>query len=326
MAADESHLYTLLGMDVAAYDLDSGTQIWRVPRASIRPSNVVASQGRVFVSSSVALALDAETGNELWRFTPDSLSRSHSTVDERAFYFGTRGGHVYALDAATGQPFWATESLTQGPYPSSVLSLATQGDTVYASLIEDTSPTGHLKRGIVVALDRHTGAELSRHMNEHPTEARSSGEFTVVGRLLLVSDLRGGAFFAVDRFTGQAVWRQVGDRSLMGPWDFAEVVDGVGYIASGDTYVYAFDPETGHIHWKRSLGGSANSSTVCGGHVFATAGLLRRLRRSDGQITGNLFMEWDGTVGNEWVRSRLLSHGNRVYFVGNKAVYAVSCG
>jgi outer membrane protein assembly factor BamB len=326
VAADDARFYALVGDDIAAYELATGLKLWQAPRPLYRPFNVVISGERLFTTSSAAVALDVATGAELWRFAPDTIAMAMSAVDDRAFYIGTSSRRVYALDVATGKPLFSVELLPDFRYGAYVDRLVVSGDTVYAALIDDLSPTGHLKRGIIVALDRYSGNEFWRYVNERAGESHDATYHTVAGRMLLVNDRRGGAIIGVDRFTGREVWRYTGPADRYGAWDDFKVVDGVAYVASGDTFVYALDPETGRIHWRHSMGGSANSSAVCGEYLFATAGSLHMLRRSDGQLKARLFVAWDGTVGDEWVRSRLLAHGDRVYFVGNKAVYSVRCG
>jgi outer membrane protein assembly factor BamB len=324
LTVSEGRLYTL-NHGVSAHRADTGELLWSTPGVQGVPDNVVTSHGRVFVSEFVARALDASTGVERWRFVPDTLADRTSAVDDRAYYFGTRSHRVYALDIVTGARSWVVDLLPQTPFVAFVDWIVTSGDTVYASLIEDVSPTGHLKRGVIVALDRHTGREHWRYVNERAGESHDATYHAVAGRMLLVNDRRGGAMIGVDRFTAREVWRYVGPADRFGAWDDFKVADGVAYVASNDTYVYALDPETGRIHWKTQLKGSANSSAVCGDYVFAADGSLHKLRRSDGKEVASLFLDRNGSVGNEWVRSRLLAHGNRVYFVGNRAVYAVSC-
>jgi outer membrane protein assembly factor BamB len=233
---------------------------------------------------------------------------------------------VYALDVATGQPKWWAEVLPKGAYHSEVTEILAHGDTLYASLVEDVSPTGHLKRGWIVAVDRRDGRVLWRFVNERPGENHSADRHAVAGRMLLVNDLVGGAFLGLDRLTGKEVWRRTGPPDLLGAWDVFKVVDGVAYLASNDTRVYAFDPQTGHVHWTHKLKGSASSSAVCGDNVFAAAGSLHMLSRADGTQKAALFLDREGFVQPDaFVVSRLLGHGSRVYFVGRNAVYAVEC-
>lgn len=325
ISTDGERLY-ILWQGVTAYDLASGTRLWQTPGTGWGPENVAARDGRVFTSSNVARALDARTGAELWRFTPDTAAPYMSAVDERAFYIGTQSRRVYALDVATGQPLWSSEILPAGPYRSSIGGIVVHGDTLYASVVEETSPTGHLKRGWIVALERSGGRVLWRYLNERPNEPHDAGRHAVAGRMLLVNDLNGGAFMGVDRFSGHEIWRHVGPADRLGAWDVFKVADGVAYLASNDTRVYAFDPQTGRKHWTANIGASASSSAVCGDYVFADAGSLHMLDRRTGKQKATLFLDEEGFVQPDaFVVSRLLAYGGRVYFVGWHSVYAVEC-
>jgi outer membrane protein assembly factor BamB len=286
---------------------------------------VVVRDGRVFTAADVVRALDARTGVELWRFQPDTIAPAEPAVDERAFYIATRSRRVYALDVATGQPLWNVEAFGKGPYPVGAVGVVTSGDTVYASFVEDTNLAGGYKRGWIIALDRRSGLLLWRYVNERANEAHDAGRATIAGPMLLADDLNGNAMVGLNRFTGREMWRLKGAPGWLGPWDGFRYADGVAYIASNDTHAYALDPETGTPKWITSLGASASSSAVCGDYVFASAGGLHMLQRSDGKNRATMFLNRDGNVENEWVRSRLLSYGGRVYFAGNQALYAVEC-
>lgn len=118
----------------------------------------------------------------------------------------------------------------------------------------------------------------------------------------------------------------MGPADRLGAWDVFKVADGVAYLASNDTRVYAFDPQTGQKHWTRNIGASASSSAVCGDYLFVDRGSLHMLHRATGEQKAALFLDRDGFVqGDAFVVSRLLAHGGRVYFVGWKSVYAVEC-
>lgn len=292
IATDGERLY-VLSRGVVAFDLATGARVWHTPGTGLGTLGVTAREGRVFISTNVARALNAATGAELWRFTPDTSAPAPGAVDGRAFYIATDSRRVYALDVSTGQPRWWSEVLPRSPYPTIATGVVAHGDSLYVSFVEETSPTGHLKRGWIVALDRNDGRILWRYVNERQGEAHDAGRHAVAGRMLLVNDLNGGAFFAVDRFTGKEAWRFVGPSNRLGAWDVFKVADGVAYLASNDTRVYALDPETGRIHWTHDLKASANSSAVCGDYVFAAAGSLHMLARADGRQKAALFLdEW----------------------------------
>ncbi|HEX8395648.1 MAG TPA: PQQ-binding-like beta-propeller repeat protein [Longimicrobium sp.] len=141
-----------------------------------------------------------------------------------------------------------------------------------------------------------------------------------------MNDLNGSTMIGVDRFTGAEVWRRVTSSEYLGAWDTFKMVDGVAYVASNDTFLYAVDPETGRIIWQTPLKASASSSAVCGDKVFAGAFGLHMANRSDGKVVATLFLDAQGSVTGGYVKSRLHAQGNRIYFVGSDAVYAVKCG
>jgi outer membrane protein assembly factor BamB len=324
LAIDERAFYTLVG-GITAYDLTSGTVLWNVPEKASLALNLVASGGRVFVASATARAYDARTGAELWRTAIDSLGSTENAVDERAYYVGTDTRRVAALDVTTGRLLWNQEVLADGEYREGVTGIIVHGDTVYATIIQELNRSGGLKRGWMVALDRHTGRVLWRFLNEKQNEPHDVSRHAVAGRMLLMNDLNGGAIIGVDRFTGQEVWRRSGALDYLGAWDTFKVVDGVAYVASNDTFLYALDPETGRVIWQTKLKASGSASAVCGDKVFASTGGLYMARKSDGKIIATLFFTEQGALGPSHVRARLHAQGNRVYFVGNDAVYAVSC-
>lgn len=324
LAIDDRAFYTLVS-GVSAYDLNTGALLWRTARPPGRPLNLVVSAGRVFVPSSTVLALDAASGAELWRVTPDSLGRVEAAVDDKALYVGTDTRRVIAYDVVTGRMSWSEEVLADGAFHESVTGIIAHGDTVYASVLEHLNQSGGLKRGWMIALERNTGRVLWRFVNERENEPHDVGRHAVSGRMLLINDLNGGAMIGVDRFTGREVWRRIGPLDRLGAWDTFKVVDGVAYVASNDTFLYALDPETGRIIWRTSVDASASSSAVCGDKVFAGARGLHMASKADGRILATLFLDAQGSLGSSYITSRLHSHGNRVYFVGNDAVYAVSC-
>ena len=324
LAIDQHGFYTLVN-GISAYDLETGALLWRAPQSMYRALNLAVSNGRIFVSSVSAHAFDARTGVELWRTPVDSLARTETAVDERAFYVGTDSRRVLALDVTTGRVLWSQEVVADGEYRESVVGIAVHGDVVYGAVIQELNQSGGRKRGWMVALDRNTGRILWRYLNERTDEPHDVGSHAVAGRMLLINDLNGGAMIGVDRVTGQEVWRRVGPRGHLGAWDTFKIVDGVAYVASNDTHLYALDPETGRINWQTPLKASASSSAVCGDKVFADAYGLHMANRTNGRVLATLFLDAQGSVTGSYVKSRLLAQGNRVYFVGNDAVYAVKC-
>lgn len=138
--------------------------------------------------------------------------------------------------------------------------------------------------------------------------------------MLLASDLDETAFFAVDRFTGKEVWRVKGPPGLFGPSQSPVVVEGIGYVASNDENVYAFDPLTGQILWKTHMPASIGAFAVCRDRIFVNYQQLGMLDRRTGKVLATKYGE-----ENEFIRSGFAVDGDRVFVVGNQYLYAFGC-
>ncbi len=126
----------------------------------------IVNDGRMFVTTpqNQVLALDAATGDLLWRYArelPDDLQQLHPTnrgvalYDDKV-YIGTVDTHVVALSAASGEVVWerAVENYKIGYYIT-MAPLVADGKVMVG-----TSGGERGIRGFVTALDARTGAEV----------------------------------------------------------------------------------------------------------------------------------------------------------------------
>lgn len=324
-AVDAERLYAV-GGGITAYRTADGSVAWQLGtgRMLYAPANVVVHGARVFAAESLAYAFDAATGRELWRFAPvTNASIGRSAADDRAFYFGTgtTERRVYALDAAGGRLLWSTEIGPEWEYRGWVRGVAVSGDTVYAAAEQYRARNGYQSSGWLVALDRATGRVLWRYVSGAGDDAYNfAAAPAVAGKLVIASGYKGNRVVAVDRFTGQEVWRWEGDRSWAGSRDTPAVVDNTVYMGSGDTYVYALDLATGAVRWRTKTAASVNALAVCGSAVFAQMDGVTVLDRASGRVRGTLY-----TGEEEFVTSGLAALPNRVFMLGTKAAYALGC-
>ena len=121
-----------LGNNVFALDLATGKVKWQTiyNESNIGPNGVAVGWGKVFGSADPfnMVALDANTGKELWR-TPVSAQPTTGTDIQPSlygglvytstvpgssagdFYSGGAAGYVYALDQATGKIVWSWDTV-----------------------------------------------------------------------------------------------------------------------------------------------------------------------------------------------------------------------
>jgi quinohemoprotein ethanol dehydrogenase len=118
---------------------------------------------------SKAFALDARTGEELWRYDPqvpgakavdaccDVVNRGMAAWDDKV-YFGSLDGRLIALDRATGQEVWSTMTVD----PDQRYTITGAPRVVDGKVIIGNGGGELGVRGYVTAYDAETGAEAWR--------------------------------------------------------------------------------------------------------------------------------------------------------------------
>lgn len=217
-----------------ALDAATGRVLWQyATEGRIRSSPAVAD-GTVYVGSAdgslhaVALA----TGERVWRFDAEGRSlasadfgfdrrtiMSSPAVDADGVYVGSRDGHLYAVDRATGQERWRFDHDV-----SWVISSPAIADGVVY--------TGSSDGLFVQAVDAASGEELWRT----PTELNVFASPAVVNGALYVGTFT-GAILGLDPATGEEVWRYRAEDAVMSS---AVAADSTLYVGSDDGRLYAF--------------------------------------------------------------------------------------
>ena len=99
-----------------------------VPTRRGMEATPIVVDGRMYVTGSwsIVYALDAETGEELWRYDPkvpkswgqyaccDVVNRGVAVWGDRVFV-GTLDGYLVAIDAATGEEHWRADTINRKP-------------------------------------------------------------------------------------------------------------------------------------------------------------------------------------------------------------------
>ncbi|HEX8271591.1 MAG TPA: PQQ-binding-like beta-propeller repeat protein [Longimicrobiaceae bacterium] len=321
-ATDGKRLFAEVGRSITAFDVETGRILWSTPRPADAPSNVVTRGGRVFSAGSAVIALDAESGKEMWRFTPDATAGlGRIAADQDAVYVGTASHKVQALRASDGRALWTSDIGPQWQHGGIVKGVSVAGDTVYAAAEQAHAANGHLASGWIVALDRLTGAVLWKYQNGTGDDLRNFGSSpAVAGRLVVASDFKGNRVVAVDRFTGREVWRIQGEAGFIGPIGAPEARGDTVYFASGDTYVYAVDLHVGRLHWKSRTPAANTALALCGESLVVNYQGVAVIDPRNGQLRRRMH-----DSDNEFTTSGFAVAGKRAFVLGNKAAYALSC-
>lgn len=200
-------------------DADSGEQRWEyfIEVVTSMRSGPAVVDGAVYFGTTTeeVYALDAETGDELWNFSPFDAVWSDPTVVGETVYVGSDDENVYALDANDGSEYWSTdmgERVRTSP--------AVHGETVFIAAA-----------GTVTALDSEDGSEV--WSEEIGRGIRSSP--AVTNSVLYV----GGrdSLYALDIETGEK--RSVFQTEDRIRWSSPAIVDDIVFIGSTDNSLYA---------------------------------------------------------------------------------------
>jgi eukaryotic-like serine/threonine-protein kinase len=103
-------------MDHKLYALDAqtGALDWETQDlgGALAASPVFGDDGVIFIgtSGSQMLALDAESGQQLWAYDSEGWIWSDAAYHQNVLYFGDLDGYLYALDAQSGSERWKIQA------------------------------------------------------------------------------------------------------------------------------------------------------------------------------------------------------------------------
>ena len=215
------------------------------------------AHGKVGIKDVHLYAVDAQTGQEKWRFATEGSVFSSPAVAGDIVYFGSADAGFYAVDAASGSQVWRFDA--EGPIASSPVVV---DEAVYF-----TDRDGYL-----YALQAATGQELWRfRVSEREFTAEGwdswdagtwSSPAVVDGTVYTGSS--DGHVYAVDAVTGAERWRF---KTRGDVWVAPAVANGVVYFGSYDTHLYAVDDATGAEVWRYKTPYRIRSSPAVIGRV-----------------------------------------------------------
>jgi len=278
-----------LKSNVYAVDLRSGQVRWtkKYNLSDIGPNGVTLAGGKLYGETpTFPFALDAKTGNELWR-TNGLVAKGgvgfdiQPQVTHGKVFTSTAtqvgGGVAYALDAGTGKKLWSFDTITD-PIGKKVKPLGGGG----AWNAPAVGPDGTVYFGIT-----------NVYQGPGPAIAQPSKR--------LYED----SIVALDPDSGKVKWYYQGVPNDFYDWDMQLspiYVDESGRTTIVDGgkmgYVYAVDAETGKLRWKKPVGqhnGHDTDSAKSLQHKVKLTYPLTILPGSYGGVETNMAIA-DGTI------------------------------
>jgi outer membrane protein assembly factor BamB len=253
-----------------ALDLETGEEIWRVAlRGRVASSPALAGDLALFTTiRGDVIALDAATGEQAWRRRVGGAVESSPLVVDGSAYIGTLSGRVMKLDARTGGVRWTARATGEVK-----ASLALAGRNVVVG-----------DYGGNVSAYRVSDGALAWRTESPGEQLRGPGRFyggpaVAYGRVFIGNV--NGRVVALDRDTGEVAWVRVLDDFV---YSSPSVADGLVHVGSYDRHLYALDAVSGRIRWSVDFGERISGSpSVIGDVVYAST--LARVPR-EGRTLG----------------------------------------
>ena len=285
---------------VTAYDVETGDMRWErelAPKikekfrvrdmlSRTKPAQVgfgggvSYENGRIYVTSGFgfAAALDASSGEEIWRYQADAPVRTPPTAYRGALYFVTNVNEVVALDQATGEEQWTFQSFEETARILSSASPAAAGDLVVAPF----------SSGEVIAFLAGSGRPVWNDTLARNTQLTALSALNdiagspVIDRGLVYAVSHAGRFVAIDIRTGQRVW-EAPIASIQMPWVAGDFI----FVVSVDAELVCLSRNDGAIVWVSELQRYKNAKKRKGriawaGPVLAGDALI--LVSTDGEV------------------------------------------
>ncbi|WP_227356773.1 outer membrane protein assembly factor BamB family protein [Haladaptatus salinisoli] len=225
-------------------------------------------------------AVDATTGDSLWRFETEGYVSSAPAVADGVLYAGTWGKTFYAVDVADGTQRWKVDV---GHRFGSSSPVVADGTVVVGAngdgplVVSGPEDEEEFEACAVLALDAETGEEVWRYDEFGERENVDSSPAVASGRVHVGG---GENLYALDAETGSEIWtRNVAASARASP----AVRDGLVYYAGpyrgGDapSRLWALDAASGETRWTYDLADTAQkvSPAVADGTVYVPAASQR---------------------------------------------------
>jgi outer membrane protein assembly factor BamB len=325
-------------------------KIWRYTDGPLLEFPPVLAGGRLFFvdNNGHAIALDADTGKQLWKRRIGRLNASSPAYSKKRLYIvNLVPGHVVKLDARTGRVLWKRSLPGRAESSPVVVGRSLYFGCEDGNLYSLSTKNGNVRwatglGGPVKAAPAYYGGALyvgdyGGYMNA--VDAKS-------GELLWQSDSLGqgfgtsGAFYStpavafgrvyagnndtriysLDRHDGTIAWTySTGGYAYSGPAVARTRHTGpTVYVGSFDGNVYALNAENGEPRWIRSAGGSIIGSLTAVGDIVYAA-------EFDGTSTTGYSMKGGRTMFRypRGTYTPVVSDGRRIYLVGYSSITAL---
>lgn len=246
-------VFTLDGYGkVSAFDAENiKKQLWTSKvkvgkdRGNFSNGGISYYEGRIYVTSggNQVVALNASTGEEVWRRTIQSIARAAPAVRDGRIYVNTINNRLYALDSVSGGIVWTHTGVAE-----EISMLGSASPVVSNNIVLSPYSSGELYAlrgddGSQLWFDSLIGDALNTTYSLMDIDA---SPVVSQGKVFIVSN--DGVLAATDLLTGARVWEQE-ISGTQPPWVVADFL----YIIGNKKQLVSVYTPTGGVKWIAQL-------------------------------------------------------------------------
>lgn len=293
---------------VYAYDKKTGAEVWRFEdndmSDDMRPSafggGVSFESGIVYATNGAGdvKALNAETGELIWKVHPAGPLRGSPTIAFGQIYVMTQDNQVIALNAADGELLWNESGSTTQSGVFGVAAPAAGQGTIIAGYSSGELSAYRYENGRTLWADALARTNISTKVSSvtdiDADPIIDSGRVYALGQ--------GGRMAAYELVTGQRIWELnlagISTPAIAGEWIFT---------LTDDARLLAIARSTGRVRWITQLQTHRNvekkkdpifwtGPVLAGGHLWVASSRGEVWKVSAGEGSAQLFTELDASV------------------------------
>ena len=237
---------------VTAYETGTGKRLWRiivVPEEAEEDAfggGMAYDGGRVYVTTGAAeaLALDAQTGDIIWRQSVTAPVRSGPTVSASRVFAVSVDNQLHALDARDGAKLWSNAGIAEVAALLGGSSPAVEGSIVVAPYTSGELVALRIDNGrqnwtdTLTAVRRADAVSALADIRGLPVIDR--------GRVYAISN--SGRMAAIDIRSGSRIW-DIAVPSVQTPWIAGEFV----FVLTTQDEIACISRRDGRIRWVMQL-------------------------------------------------------------------------
>jgi len=237
---------------LTAYSVADGERLWRVDLGPDEAGEgsfgggVAYDEGKLYATTNFAqiVALNAETGAELWRKPLPAPVRGAPTVKNGRIVMVTVDNETLALSAEDGHQLWRHSGISEVASLVGAPSPAIEGNTVLAPYTSGELFALRIENGTVEWSDVLAAVKRT----DQVAELSDIGGLPVVDRGRVYAAGNSDVFAAIDLRSGRRLWdKDVGATHT--PWIAGDYL----YLLTNTQLVACFEARTGHVRWTHQL-------------------------------------------------------------------------